>query len=193
MCRANFLSVAVALVLACASALSVAEAAPRKSVALHGDPLLPDDFTALHYVNPDAPKGGRLTLGVLGSFDSVNPFIVKGAPSAGVREFGVEALMARGLDEPFTLYGLIAETIDIADDGLSVTFALNPKARFSDGTTIVPDDVIKAFTLLKEKGRPNHRTYFAKVTKAETIGAHGVRFTFVDASDDDAVDRLRSL
>jgi len=160
-----------------------AGAAPSHSIALHGTPLYADNFEAFPYVNPSAPKGGRLTLGVLGSFENLNPFIVQGVPASGVREFVVESLMARSLDEPFTLYGLLAETIDVADDGKSVTFALNPNAKFSDRLPVTPEDVITSFELLKTKGRPNHRTYFAKVSKAEKIGERSVRFTFEDASD----------
>lgn len=160
-----------------------AEAAPVRAIALHGKPLFADDFTAFPYANPSAPKGGKLTLGVLGSYENVNPLIVGGTPASGIREFVVESLMARSLDEPFTLYGLLAQTIDVADDGKSVTFALNPAARFSDGRPVTPDDVLNSFQLLKEKGRPNHRTYFAKVTKAEKVGDGSVRFTFDDATD----------
>ena len=118
-----------------------------------------------------------------GSFDSLNPLIVKGEPAAGIRDFVIESLMARGLDEPFTLYGLIAETVEMPEDRSSITFNLNPKARFSDGTPITADDVLFSFDLLKEKGRPNHRTYFSKVAKAERLSDHAVRFTF-DASGD---------
>ena len=160
-----------------------AGAAPSHAIALHGSPLFADNFRAFPYVNPSAPKGGRLTLGVLGSFENLNPLIVQGVPAAGIREFVVESLMARSLDEPFTLYGLLAETIDVADDRKSVTFTLNPAAKFSDRQPVTPEDVITSFELLKTKGRPNHRTYFAKVTKAEKIGERGVRFTFADASD----------
>jgi len=160
-----------------------AGAAPSHSIALHGTPLYADNFEAFPYVNPSAPKGGRLTLGVLGSFENLNPFIVQGVPASGIREFVVESLMARSLDEPFTLYGLLAETIDVADDGKSVMFALNPNAKFSDRLPVTPEDVITSFELLKTKGRPNHRTYFAKVSKAEKIGERSVRFTFEDASD----------
>jgi peptide/nickel transport system substrate-binding protein len=142
-----------------------------------------DDFKAFPYVTPSARKGGRLRLGVLGSFENLNPLIVQGVPASGIREFVIESLMARSLDEPFTLYGLLAETIDVADDRKSVTFMLNPAARFSDRQPVTPEDVITSFNLLKTKGRPNHRTYFAKVTKAEKIGERGVRFTFEDASD----------
>lgn len=158
-------------------------AAPVRAIAPHGTPLFGDTFTAFPYVNPAAPKGGKLTLGVLGSYESVNPLIVQGTPASGIREFVIEGLMARSLDEPFTLYGLLAETIDVADDRKSVTFTLNPAARFSDRQPVSPEDVINSFELLKKKGRPNHRTYFAKVAKAEKIGDRGIRFTFQDASD----------
>lgn len=173
----KFLAIAVAVF----PAPAVAE--PKPSIALHGTAAMDAGFTHLPYVNPQAPKGGRVTLGVLGSFDSLNPLIVKGSPVAGVREFAVESLMSRGLDEPFTLYGLLAESIDVASDGLSVTFSLNPRAAFSDKKPVTPDDVLTSFELLKAKGRPNHRTYFSKVSKAERVGERGVRFTFQDAAD----------
>jgi peptide/nickel transport system substrate-binding protein len=158
-------------------------AEPKTGIALHGTPALGAGFEHFPYVNSDAPKGGRITLGQQGSFDSLNPLIIKGVAAAGTREFQLESLMARGLDEPFTLYSLIAETIDVADDKKSVTFDLNPKAAFSDRRPITADDVIFSFELLKTKGRPNHRTYFAKVTSAEKITERRVRFTFQDASD----------
>jgi peptide/nickel transport system substrate-binding protein len=166
-----------------AFACDAAGAAPQHAIAIRGAPHLGENFPAFPYVNPSAPKGGRLTLGVLGSFDSLNPLIIQGTPATGVREFVIESLMARSLDEPFTLYGLLAETIDVADDHKSVTFALNPAAKFSDGQPVTPDDVITSFELLKTKGRPNHRTYFAKVTKAEKIGERSIRFTFEDGND----------
>ncbi|MEZ5900800.1 MAG: extracellular solute-binding protein [Hyphomicrobiaceae bacterium] len=150
---------------------------------MHGTPKLAAGFDHLPYVNPDAPKGGRIRLGNLGSFDSVNPLIIKGEQAAGVREFSIETLMARDLDEPFTLHGLLAESIDIADDRKSVVFAMNPKARFSDRSPVTVDDVLFSFEMLKTKGRLNHRTYFAKVVSAERLSDTQVRFTFADASD----------
>ncbi|MEQ1651080.1 MAG: extracellular solute-binding protein, partial [Hyphomicrobium sp.] len=160
-----------------------AQAEPKPAIALHGNPAMPGDFSHLPYTSNSAIKGGRVTLGVLGSFDSLNPLIVKGSPASGIREFAIESLMARGLDEPFTLYGLLAETINVADDGMAVSFNLNPAATFSDGKSVTPEDVINSFELLKTKGRPNHRTYFSKVTKAEKIGDRTVRFAFQDATD----------
>ena len=97
-------------------------------------------------------------IGAHGSFDSLNPLIVRGVPPHGIRDFVIESLMARGLDEPFTLYGLIAETIEMPDDRDSITFHLNPAAQFSDGKPITAADVLFSFNLLKAKGRPNHRT-----------------------------------
>ncbi len=163
--------------------LGAVSAAPVTAIALHGTPKEPPGFTHFSYVDPQAPKGGRLTLGAYGSFDSVNPLIIKGTPVTGVRDFTIESLMARGLDEPFTLYGLIAETIDVAEDGSSVTFHLNPKAHFSDGHPITADDVIFSLELLRDKGRPNHRTYFSKVAKSERLSEHDVRFTLDAAGD----------
>jgi len=177
----------ISLLAATAGLISVlcgtAGAAPQTAVAIRGAPALSEGFSAFPYVNPAAPKGGQLRLGAQGSFETLNPLIVAGVPASGVREFTVESLMARSLDEPFTLYGLLAKTIDIADDRKSVTFELNPAAKFSDGQPVTQDDVIASFELLKTKGRPNHRTYFAKVPKAEKIGDHGVRFTFEDGDD----------
>ena len=160
-----------------------AAAQPRAAIAMHGEPRQAADFSAFPYVNPDAPKGGSLTLGVQGSFETTNPYIVAGTPASGIREFVVESLMARSLDEPFSLYGLLAESIDIADDKRSVTFAINPDAKFSDGTPLTAADVIASFEFLKAKGRPNHRTYFAKVSKAEAQGTRGVTFHIDDPSD----------
>jgi peptide/nickel transport system substrate-binding protein len=164
-------------------ALLPARAEPAHGIALYGEPMQPPGFTHFTYVNPDAPKGGRLVLGAFGSFDNLNPLIIKGVAANGIRDFTIESLMARGLDEPFTLYGLVAETVEVPEDRSSVTFHLNPKARFSDGTPITADDVIFSLQLLKEKGRPNHRTYFAKVAKTERLSDRAVRFTFDAAGD----------
>lgn len=158
-------------------------AEPVHGIAMHGTPKQPADFQHFSYVDPDAPKGGRLALASWGSFDSLNPLIIKGEPAAGIREFVIESLMARGLDEPFTLYGLVAESVEVPEDRSSITFNLNPHAHFSDGKPITADDVLFSFELLKEKGRPNHRTYYAKVAKAERLSDHAVRFTFDPTGD----------
>ncbi|MEO8422008.1 MAG: extracellular solute-binding protein [Hyphomicrobium sp.] len=172
-----------ALTLALLLFASVARAEPVHGIALYGAPKQPADFAHFSYVNPEAPKGGRLVLSSFGSYDSLNPLIVKGVAANGVRDLTIESLMARGLDEPFTLYGLVAETVEVPEDRSSITFNLNPKARFSDGHPITADDVLFSLDLLKQKGRPNHRTYFAKVAKAEKLSDRSVRFTFDAAGD----------
>jgi peptide/nickel transport system substrate-binding protein len=158
-------------------------AQPAHAIAMHGTPLYPPDFTHLNYVNPDAPKGGELVRGVLGSFDSLNPNIIKGQVAAGMREHVYESLMARSYDEPFSLYGLLAESIETPPDRGETTFVLRPEARFSDGQPVTAEDVLFSFQLLKEKGRPNHRSYYAKVAKAEKTGERGVRFVFAAGGD----------
>ncbi|TAK50376.1 MAG: ABC transporter substrate-binding protein [Xanthobacteraceae bacterium] len=150
---------------------------------MHGAPALPASFTHMPYANPGAPKGGRLVFGLLGTFDSLNPLIIKGIAVQQVRGYVIESLMARGLDEPFTLYGLVAEKVETDDARSHVTFFLNPAARFSDGKPVTAADVLFSWRLLRDKGRPNHRLYYAKVTKAEALDPHTVRFDFADAND----------
>jgi peptide/nickel transport system substrate-binding protein len=164
----------------------------QHAIAMHGEPKQPADFKHFSYVNPDAPKGGRVVLSSYGSFDSLNPLIIKGEHAAGVREYVYESLLARSLDEPFTLYGLLAETIEVPEDRSAITFNLNPKARFSDGTPVTADDVLFSWELLKEKGRPNHRTYYSKVSKAERLSDRSVRFTF-DADGDREIPLILGL
>jgi len=179
------ITLASMLVVALAPApLSAEEASTGKhGIAMHGEPALPPDFKHLPYVNPDAPKGGQLRMGVLGTFDSLNPFIIKGVTPSGIREYVYESLMARSQDEPFTLYGLIAERIEVPDDRSWITFHLRPEARFSDGHPITPEDVLHSHQLLKEHGWPYHRSHYSKVARAEQIGPHSVRFTFKEGGD----------
>ncbi len=153
------------------------------AIAMHGAPALAADFTHMPYVNPDAPKGGKLTWGILGTFDSLNPLIVRGVAVQQIRGFVVESLMARGNDEPFTLYGLIAKTVETDDARSYVTFHLDPKARFSDGHPVRADDVLFSWALLRDHGRPNHRHYYAKVAKAEALDELTVRFDLTGAND----------
>lgn len=159
-----------------AAGMSPLHAEPRHGIAMHGEPAYAADYTHFTYANPDAPKGGSLTLSVVGTFDSTNPLIIKGVPAAGVRAHVYESLMARALDEPFSLYGLIAETIDTPEDRSWVAFTLRPEARFSDGKPITVDDVIFSLETLREHGRPNHRTYYSKVTKIERPDERTVKF-----------------
>ncbi len=175
--------IALSAVLALTASAPSSHAEPAHGIAMHGTPKQPADFTHYSYVNPEAPKGGRVVLSTYGSFDSLNPLIIRGEPVAGIREYVYESLMARGLDEPFTLYGLVAESIEVTDDRSSITFHINPKARFSDGRPVTADDVLFTWELLKEKGRPNHRTYYSKVDNAERLSDHAVRFTFAADGD----------
>lgn len=168
-----------------ASTLAQSETAtaPQHAIAMHGAPTLPPGFAHYPYVNPSAPKGGTLTLSTTGSFDSVNPLIVKGKAAEGVRAFAIESLLSRSLDEPFTLYGLLAESIEAPDDRSAITFHLNPKAKFSDGHPVTSDDVIFSLELLRDKGRPNHRTYYSKVTKIERLSDRSVKMHLDDTDD----------
>jgi peptide/nickel transport system substrate-binding protein len=160
-----------------------AAAAPDHAIAMHGAPQLPADFAHMPYASPDAPKGGRLVQGLLGTFDSLNPMIVRGLAVQQIRGFVVESLMTRGNDEPFTLYGLIAKSIETDEPRSFVTFRLDPAARFSDGQPVLAEDVLFSWALLRDKGRPNHRQYYAKVSKAEALDTHTVRFDFGGAHD----------
>jgi peptide/nickel transport system substrate-binding protein len=153
------------------------------AIAMHGTPAQPADFTHMAYVNPDAPKGGRLAWGILGTFDSLNPLIVRGLAVQQVRGFVLESMMARGNDEPFTLYGLLARSVETDDERSYVTFHLDPRARFSDGTPVLADDVLFSLALLRDHGRPYHRSYYSKVTKAEAPDPLTVRFDIASAHD----------
>ena len=156
---------------------------PRSGIAMHGEALEPKDFAYFPYANPDAPKGGRLTLAMRGTFDSLNPLIVKGVSAEGIRDYVYESLLARAYDEPFSLYGLIAESIEVSEDRSFAVFTLNPAAKFSDGTPITVEDVIFSHALLRDHGRPNHRSYYQKVTRVEKTGEYKVKFTFDGSGD----------
>ncbi len=168
------------LVLGAAAASAQAGA---HALAMHGEPKYPAGFEHFAYADPAAPKGGRVVLGQTGSFDTLNPLIIRGEPVAGIREWVYETLMARGFDEPFTMYGLIAKTAEMPPDRSSVTFHLDPAARFSDGKPVTADDVIFSMEVLRERGRPNHRNSYKKVTRAERLSDHAVRFVFDDSGD----------
>jgi peptide/nickel transport system substrate-binding protein len=165
--------------------LDIGKASAEESyaIAMHGGPALAADFQHMPYANPDAPKGGRLVQGVLGTFDSLNPLIVRGLAVQQVRGFVIESLMARGHDEAFTLYGLLASRVETDDLRSYVTFHLDDKARFSDGHPVTAEDVLFSWALLRDKGRPNHRQYYSKVAKAEALDVRTIRFDFGGAKD----------
>jgi len=166
-----------------ARAETAAHALATHALAMHGEPQWGPNFSNPTYANPAAPKGGQLVQGVLGTFDCLNPFIVKGISAANMRGYVIESLLARGYDEPFTLYGLLAESVETDAARSFVTFALNPAARFSDGSPVTPGDIIFSWELLRDRGRPNFRTYYIKVAKAEQTGEQTVRFDLTGADD----------
>ncbi len=145
---------------------------------MHGEPLYPADFSHFPYADPGAPRGGRLRIALTGRFDSLNPLIIKGEVPPGIREMVYESLMTRGADEPFTLYGLLAESIETPPGRNWAAFTLRKEARFSDGSPVRVEDVIFSVETLRRSGRPNHRFYYSRVAKAEKTGARRVRFTF---------------
>jgi peptide/nickel transport system substrate-binding protein len=155
----------------------------RHGIAMHGEPRLPPGFANLPFANPDAPKGGRLTIGLLGSFDSLNPFIVRGQALGGLRTYVYEALLMRSQDEPFSLYSFVAEQFEVPEDRSSITFHLDARARFSDSAPIKVADVLFSWNQLKAKGWPNLRNYYGKVEAAEQIGERSIRFAFPNARD----------
>ena len=153
-------------------------AEPKHGIAMYGAPALPPDFVSLPQANPDAPKGGNIIFGESGSFDSLNPFIVKGVPPAGLSALTVETLLGRSYDEAFTLYGLLAESVDTDSDRSYVEFTLREGAKFSDGAPVTPEDVLWSFEKLGTEGSPRYAGAWKKIAKAEQIGSRGVRFTF---------------
>jgi microcin C transport system substrate-binding protein len=184
--RARFLSF---VLLACAGLLlsgipfgvSSARAAEGgysgHGAAMHGALKYGPDFTHFEYVNPEAPKGGEVRLSQTGSFDSLNPFILKG-DSAAYLGLTFETLMAPSSDEAFSQYGLIAGQVEFPADRSSVTFTLREEARWHDGTPITVADVIFSFEALTQKGSPFYRVYYADVAKVEDLGERRVKFTF---------------
>jgi peptide/nickel transport system substrate-binding protein len=157
---------------------------PQSAIAMHGDPALPAAFERLPYADPHAHKGGRVSIGFLGAFDSLNPFNLKaGSTAQGLNGNVFETLMARSLDEPFTLYGLIAKSIETDPDRTHVTLRLDPRAHFSDGTPITADDVRFTFELLKERGRPQQRAAYSLIKSIETPDPLTVHYKIAAAGD----------
>ena len=185
----NLVGLAYAVLCLAVLPVSTVEAAPRHGIAMHGEPLYHASFTHFSYVNPDAPVGGTARYGAIGTFDSFNPFIVRGTAATGLREYVFESLMARSYDEPFSLYGLLAESIDVPDDRSSVTFRLRAEAKFSDGVPVTVEDVIFSLEVLRDKGRPNYKSYFSKVLRIERPDARSVRFVLASEPDGSGPDR----
>lgn len=186
------------LIPALAAALSLAlswpaQAEPSHGIAMHGEPALPADFEHLPYANPDAPEGGRLTYGVSGTFDSTNPFVLKSMRTSArglwdpiFDNLVYESLLKRSRDEPFTLYGLLAEKVEMAEDRSWVEFHMNPAARFSDGEAVEISDVLFTFDLLKDKGRPPFSSRMSRVESMEQTGERSIKITFNEKASREA-------
>lgn len=166
-----------------------ADAAEGYALSLYGDVKYPPDFTHFDYVDPDAPQGGFVRFGDIGTFDNVNPFILKGSSFVRFANSFMgsgalfDSLMTGSADEPATVYGLIAQTATLAPDRMSVTFALDPRARFHDGKPIRPEDVLWTYRTLITKGHPSFRVILADVAGVEVLDERRVRFAFKTATN----------
>jgi microcin C transport system substrate-binding protein len=173
---------AVPVILAVLLCAGAAFAEPSGGIALYGDLKYKPGFTHFDYVNPDAPKGGAVKFNAIGTYDTFNPFQLKGVKADGLA-YLFDTLMMPSSDEPNSQYGLVAASVEVAPDKLSVTFQLRPEARFHDGSPITPADVIWTFNTLKSKGAPTYHLYYADVLAAEQVGEHGVKFTLRSAEN----------
>lgn len=153
-------------------------------IAMHGDLKYPAGFSHFDYVNPDAPKGGRVVQSSLGTFDSFNPFIIKGTAADAVGLI-YDSLLGRSDDEPFSLYGLVAEKLEVADDRSWITFYLNPNARFSDGEALNADDIVFSVQTLREQGAPFYRAYYSDIDTVKALNEKTVKFTFKHSNNNE--------
>lgn len=173
-----------------AFSLQPAMSEPKHAIAMQGDPALPADYTHFDYANPDAPKGGNITYCVVGSFDNLNPFILKSlrTTARGMMDLNYgnlvfEPLMTRNYDEGFSLYGLLADSADMDPERKSIEFHLNPNAKWSDGEPVTPEDVLFTYDVFTDKGRPPYSDRMSLIAKLEKTGDHSVRFTFNDKAN----------
>ena len=161
---------------------SYAFAAPSHGISMHGELKYPKDFTHFDYVNPNAPQGGKLTLSKTGTFTTFNPLVLKGTAAPGIRggSYGrgyiYESLMARSQDEAFSLYGLLAKSVDLSEDRSQITFNIRDEARWSDGHPLTAEDVAFSVDLYKTKGHPRLRDVAKAVT--HTVSGNSITFVF---------------
>ena len=155
-----------------------ASAESQDAIAMYGAPALAPGFDHLPYANPDAPKGGEYRFGVAGSFDSLNPWILNGRPAQGIANYVAESLMGRSMDEPFTLYGVLAQSIKTDEARSWVEFTLRPQAKFSDGNPVTIADVMWSYETLGTQGHPRYQNAWSKIAKMEQTGPRSVKFTF---------------
>lgn len=172
--RARLCVASAALVLTAPATL----ADPAHGIAMYGDPALPPDFVSLPYANPDAPRGGAVVTGNVGSFDTLNPFTLKGEAPWQLSYLTHESLMGRSYDEPFTLYGLLAESVETGPNREWVEFTLREDARFSDGSPVTVEDVIWSYRTIGEEGHPKYRAFWNQVGEITATGPRSVRLTF---------------
>jgi microcin C transport system substrate-binding protein len=161
---------------------TAAQAAATHGMSLFGDLKYGPDFKHFDYVNPNAPSGGTIRYAAIGTYDTLNPFVIKGIPAAGIGGT-FDTLTVRSEDEPSSEYGLVAEKIELAPDKLSVLDTLRKEARFHDGPPMTPEDVVWTFEALRTKGQPMYRSYYGDVTTFEKEGGRGVRFSFKSADN----------
>jgi microcin C transport system substrate-binding protein len=167
------------LLLLAAGALA---AAGSYGVSLFGELKYGPEFKNFDYANPNAPKGGTMKFSAIGTYDTLNPYVVKGVPAAGIGQI-FDTLTVGSQDEPGSEYGLVAESIEVAPDKLSVLYTMRKEARFHDGSPMTPADLVWTFDTLRQKGHPMYRSYYGDVTKVEQEGERGVRFYFKDANN----------
>lgn len=174
----SFFSILTTVAVICLQATAGAQTPVTHGIAMYGEPALPQDFASLPYVNPDAPQGGRIVLAEVGGFDSLNPFILRGSAPWGVNLLTVQSLLGRSYDEPFALYGALAETVETDSARSYVEFTLRDGIRFSDGSPVSLDDVMWSFETMGLEGHPRYRNAWTKVATMEATGPRTLRLTF---------------
>ncbi|MGC8119004.1 extracellular solute-binding protein [Marinobacter sp. VGCF2001] len=190
-CKAPLLTrIATSLAVVASASVAVADEAvteqlsPAHGIAMHGELKYPEGFSHFDYVNPEAPKGGQLKLSVVANgFDSFNPFVIRGISAAGINAYVYDTLLESSADEPFSEYGLIAESVEVPEDRSFVIFNLNERARFQDGEPITADDVAFSYRILTTEGHPFYRNYYADVAEVTVENRHRIRFDFVQTNN----------